>query len=89
VSGQQLFWRFSNLKKNLNARTQIIRYMKELENRDLSLVHSMIPLGSCTVKTKNSKNKVKLIFTDETERVGRAGPRHLAQVRQHPSVRAG
>lgn len=30
--------------------SQMMRYIKRLENRDLSLVHSMIPLGSCTMK---------------------------------------
>ena len=28
----------------------MLRYIKRLESRDLSLTHSMIPLGSCTMK---------------------------------------
>ena len=28
----------------------MMRYIKKLENKDLSLVHAMISLGSCTMK---------------------------------------
>lgn len=33
-----------------HTETRMMRYLKKLENRDLSLVHSMIALGSCTMK---------------------------------------
>jgi glycine dehydrogenase len=35
---------------SFHTETTMMRYLKRLENRDLSLTHSMIPLGSCTMK---------------------------------------
>ena len=35
---------------SFHTETKMMRYIKRLENKDYSLVHGMIPLGSCTMK---------------------------------------
>jgi glycine dehydrogenase len=46
------------------SESDMMRYIKKLENRDLSLVHSMISLGSCTMKLNAASELMPLSWPE-------------------------
>lgn len=43
---------------------EMLRYLKHLENKDLSLVHSMISLGSCTMKLNATTEMIPVTWPE-------------------------
>jgi len=55
--GQEVFNKY-------RSETEMVRYIKKLEHRDISLTHSMIALGSCTMKLNAATEMLPLSWIE-------------------------
>lgn len=47
-----------------HSETEMLRYLHHLQAKDLSLVHAMIPLGSCTMKLNSTSSMIPLTWPE-------------------------
>ena len=50
--------------RDYHSETDMLRYLKRLENKDLSLAHAMISLGSCTMKLNATTEMIPVTWPE-------------------------
>jgi glycine dehydrogenase len=74
LNGKEVSWPSALIRKSLylahpvfnmhHSEHEMLRYLKRLENKDLSMVHSMISLGSCTMKLNATSEMIPLTWPE-------------------------
>ncbi len=74
ANGQEMKWPASLIRKSAylthpvfnmhHSEHEMLRYIKRLENKDLSMVHSMISLGSCTMKLNATSEMIPVTWPE-------------------------
>jgi glycine dehydrogenase len=74
LNGKEINWADSLIRKSPylthavfnthHSEHEMLRYIKRLENKDLSMVHSMISLGSCTMKLNATSEMMPLTWPE-------------------------
>jgi glycine dehydrogenase len=74
LNGKEMSWPDSLVRKSAylthpvfnshHSEHEMLRYLKRLENKDLSMVHSMISLGSCTMKLNATTEMIPLSWPE-------------------------
>jgi glycine dehydrogenase len=74
VNGLSLVWPDALVRKSAflthpvfnthHSEHEMLRYIKRLENKDLSMVHSMISLGSCTMKLNATAEMIPVTWPE-------------------------
>jgi len=63
------------LFSDYRTETEMLRYLKRLENKDISLTRAMIPLGSCTMKLNAAAEMIPVSWP-EFSRIHPFAPQH-------------
>lgn len=74
INGQNINWPDALVRKTAilthpvfnthHSEHEMLRYIKRLENKDLSMVHSMISLGSCTMKLNATAEMIPVTWPE-------------------------